>query len=100
MLATSAISSLSVSWKMTGSNARPRSRASASSRPITCSYSTIGPLCTASVPPRRGGRGTARRARLKEAEEVVHRRPDRFEVDQVGEHRAVARAHRLLDELA
>src|SRR5579864_3283032 len=99
MLATSAISSLSVSWKTTGLNARPRSRASVSRRPITFSYSTIGPLST-SVPPHRGGHRPARGARLEESEEVPHRRPDRLQIDQVGEHRALAGAHRLLDKLA
>src|SRR5579864_603849 len=103
MLATSAISSLSVSWKITGSNASPRSCARSSRRPMTALYSFSDGCCTAtaSVPPRRGDRGgPPRRPRLEEAEEVAHRRPDRLEIHEVGEHRTLARPDRFLHELA
>src|SRR6516225_1979261 len=95
MLATSAISSLPVIWKITGSKTRPRSCAKVSSSRITVWYSPS----MAGLPPR-GPRVAPRRLSIKEGQEVLHRRPDGLQIHEIGKRRPLLRLGGLLHVLA
>src|SRR5512145_2944834 len=83
MLATSAISSLSLTRKITGSKLNPRSRASPSIRSMTGRYASTTPLP----------------ARPDRAHELARGLPNGIHVHQVGEQRIGGAPCGLLDEL-
>src|SRR6516162_3378815 len=95
MLATSAISSLSVIWKITGSKTRPRSWARPSSSRMTVWYSPS----MARLSPR-GPRVAPRCLGVEERQKVLHRRPDGLQVHEVGKRRPLLRLGGLLHVLA